>query len=193
MTWALRRTAISSSNMPVSLTDVKEHLNIALSDTSQDDKITSLIIAATERIERDIDRITISGTFVADGPSFENPMILNIKPVTAVNQITYIDTDGVSQTLDPSLWRYVASSQKIVPAVNTEFPSVYAGLPDAVNIAFSAGYGLDAECQPRLIQAAIKLTVGKYFYDPAQESSALHSSESAYRHIVNNLMRSSYP
>ena len=44
-----------------------------------------------------------------------------------------------------------------------------------------------------MIRAAMMLCVGKWFYDPGQESSALHSQEQAYRNIVNNLFRETYP
>lgn len=192
MKWSLRRTT-GSQVLPVSVSDLKDHLNVAQSDTSQDAKIESLIEAAKERIERDIDRILMTSTFVYSGPSFSNPLRINLKPVTNILSVKYYDDDGVLQTLDPADYRYIDSSQELVPAFGTEFPAVPSGLPDGVQIEFTAGYGASADCMPRLIQAAIKLCVGKWFYDPAQESSALHSQEMAYRNIVNNLMRDSYP
>lgn len=179
--------------LPVSVSELKDHLNVAQSDTTQDTKIESLILAAKERLERDIDRILITSTFVNYGPCFSNPLRINLKPVASILSIRYYDTDGTLQTLDSSEYRYIESSQEIVPAIGGEFPSVYEGMPDSVQIEFTAGYGADAGCQPRLIQSAIKLCVGKWFYDPAQESSALHSQEMAYKNIVNNLMRDSYP
>jgi len=192
MKWSLKRTT-GSQGLPVSVSEVKDHLNVAQSDTTQDVKIESLIVAAKERLERDIDRILITSTFVNYGPYFSNPLRINLKPVTNILSVRYYDESGVLQTLDPSAFRYIASSQELVPAFGTEFPSVMPNTPDAVQIEFTAGYGTGDDCQPRLIKAAIKLCVGKWFYDPAQESSALHSQEMAYRNIVNNLMRDSYP
>ena len=192
MKWSLQRTA-GSQTLPVSVSELKDHLNVAQNDTSQDAKIESLIYAARDRVERDIDRILITSTFVMNGPSFENPLRINLKPVTGVLSVRYYDTDGTLQTLDQSDYRYIASSQEIVPAVGGEFPVPCENMPDSVQIEFTAGYGGDADCVPRLIQAAIKLCVGKWFFDPAQESSALHSQETAYLNIVNNLMRDSYP
>ncbi len=192
MKWSLRRTA-GSQVLPVSVSEVKDHLNVAQNDTSQDDKIESLIIAAKERVERDIDRIMMTSTFVMNGPSFENPLRINLKPVTNVLSVKYYDTDGTLQTLDSSSYRYIASSQELVPSVGTEFPVPCEGMPDSVQVEFSAGYGGDADCIPKLIQSAIKLCVGKWFFDPAQESSALHSQETAYLNIINCLFRDSYP
>lgn len=190
MVWTLTRTA-SLPNLPVSVSDLKDHLNVAQGDTSQDTKLESLIIAAKERVERDIDRVTINSSFTAYGPSFEDSIRLNIKPVTSVASVEYVDSDGVLQSL--SSYRYLASAQLILPAIGEEFPVAYEGLPDAVRVSFTAGYGADSDCMPRLIQAAIKLCCGKWFYDPAQESSALHSQENSYKAIINNLTRSSYP
>jgi len=192
MYWSLKRVA-GSQELPVSVSAVKDHLNIAQNDHSQDTKIESLIVAAKERVERDIDRITITSTFVNYGPDFSNPLRINLKPVTNILSVRYYDDNGVLQTLDPSSYRFVESSQELVPAIGQEFPTVNANMPDSVQIEFTAGYGADENCMPRLIQAAIKLCVGKWFYDPAQESSALHSQEAAYRHIVLNLTRDSYP
>ena len=192
MKWSLQRVSASQA-LPVSVADLKDHLNVAQSDSSQDDKIESLIEAAKERLERDIDRILMSSTFVLNGPSFVDPLRISLKPVTNVLSVKYYDTDATLQTLDPSDYRFISSSQELVPAIDGEFPSSSEGMPDSVQIEFAAGYGADADCIPRMIQAAIKLCVGKWFYDPAQEASSLHSQEAGYRNIVNNLMRDSYP
>jgi uncharacterized phiE125 gp8 family phage protein len=192
MKWSLTRTT-GSQELPVSVSELKDHLNIAQADTSQDTKIESLIVAAQERLQRDIDRILMNSTFVMNGPSFSNPLRINLKPVTSVLSVRYYDSEGVLQTLDPSGYRYIASSQELVPAIGVEFPTPCEGMPDSVQVEFSAGYGDNSGCIPQMLKAAIKLCVGKWFYDPAQESSALHSQETGYRNLVNNLMRDSYP
>lgn len=192
MKWSLQRIT-GSQALPVSVSELKDYLNIAQNDPSQDEKIMALIIAARERVERDIDRILMTSTFVMNGPSFANPLRINLKPVTGVLSVRYYDTDGTLQTLDQSEYRYISSSQQLVPAFGGEFPIGCVGMPDSVQIEFTAGYGGDTECIPRLIQSAIKLCVGKWFFDPAQESSALHSQETAYLNIINCLFRDSYP
>ena len=192
MKWSLQRTT-GSQALPVSVSQVKDHLNVAQADTSQDSKIESLIVAAQERLQRDIDQILITSTFVMNGPSFENPLRINLKPVTGILSVRYYDTEGVLQTLDASNYRYIQSSQQIVPAIGMEFPTPCENMPDSVQIEFTCGYGGEAGCVPRMMQSAIELCVGKWFYDPAQESSALHSQETGYRNLVLNLTRDSYP
>ena len=86
MVWTLRRTT-TLPNLPVSVSDLKDHLNVAQADTSQDTKLESLILAAKERVERDIDRITINSSFSTYGPSFDDSVRLNIKPVTSVTSV----------------------------------------------------------------------------------------------------------
>lgn len=192
MKWSLKRTS-GSQALPVSVSELKDHLNVAQNDSTQDAKIESLIVAARERLERDIDRILMTSTFVSYGPSFDNPHRINPKPVTNILSVRYYDTDGVLQTLDSADYRYIASSQEIVPAIGKEFPTPCEGMPDSVQIEFTAGYGDDAGCIPQMLKAAIKLCVGKWFYDPAQEASSLHSQEAGYKNIVMNLFRDSYP
>lgn len=192
MTWRVSRTT-GSAVLPVTLVEIKDHLNIAQGDTFQDDKLTDLIIGAKERVERDIDRITITGTFRASGPCFGDYILLNMKPINSILSVQYIDENGSLQTLDAADYRWVADRRELHPAIGGSWPATYAGLPDAVSVEFTAGYGTESGCLPRLITSAIKLCVGKWFYDPAQESSALHSQEQAYKNIINNLMRESYP
>ena len=192
MSWRTTRLT-ATTVLPVSLNDVKEHLNIAIADTTQDDKLTLLIYAAQERLEREIDRIILDGTFKMTGPCFGDSVLISHKPVTAVTAVKYIDTDGNEQTLDPSDWRFLSDRREVVPAIGGQFPSTYPNIPDAVSVEYSAGYGTEACNVPRMIRAAMMLCVGKWCYDPGQESSALHSQEQAYRNIVNNLFRETYP
>jgi len=192
--WSIRRTS-AVTNLPVTLAEVKSHLRLNANDPTHDENLNLLLEAATERLEQDLDRQLITATYEQNqftwSESYE--VKLRSKAVTSVASVVYVDEDGVQQTLDSSAYVFDQSRGSLFPVAGTEWPCVQPNNPNAIRISFTAGYGSDADCMPRLFKTAIMLGVGKWFYDPAQEGSALHSQEIAYEKIVTLLMRSSYP
>lgn len=189
--WSLRRTS-NPDALPVSLADAKKHLRLSQSDTSQDDALTLLLYAAAERLERDVNRQFISATYQQTSCEFGDHVLLMVRPVTAVSSVSYLDEDGATVTMDSSDYRFDESRQCLLPPVGEDFPDVYDD-PNAVTVTFTAGYGAEDGCMPRLIKAGIMASAGKMFFDPAQESSALHASEAMYDNIVSNLRIGFYP
>jgi uncharacterized phiE125 gp8 family phage protein len=192
--WTLTRTS-SPSGLAVSLDEAKNHLRV--SGTDQDDHITLLIEASTEKLERDINRGIISATwqqamfsFPADGGQIDLMMGMN----TNVSSITYVDTDGVTQTLDAALWSYSQARGCVFngnaggcwPDVDNETVS------DKVFIEFSCGVS-DEGCVPRMMKQAILLETGRAYFDPAQEAGMNTDNGKSYEMLVRKLIRSSYP
>ena len=182
--------------MPVTLAEIKAHLRLNANDDSHDGNLTILIQAAAERLEQDLDRQLLTATYSLSQFGWDGQVAelrLRVKAVQSISSVTYIDENGAAQTMDPSLYSFDAGRGSIFPTSGNPWPEVQADNNEAITVAFTAGYGSDADCMPRLFKAAIMLGVGKWFYDPAQEGSALHSQEIAYEKIVTLLMRSSYP
>lgn len=193
--WTLIRTS-APSVLPVSLSEVKSHLRLSSSDTTHDANLTLLIEAAVERLEQDLDRQVITADFRVtrfNWGSDTAEVKLNKKAVCSITTVKYVDVDGNTITLDSDDYIFDKGRCSILPAAGTTWPEVLADDPNGVVIDFCAGYGPSADCVPRLFKTAIMLGVGKWFFDPAQEGSALHSQEVAYERIVALLARSSYP
>ncbi len=193
--WTLIRTS-APSVLPVSLSEVKSHLRLSSSDTTHDANLTLLIEAAVERLEQDLDRQVITADFRVtrfNWGSCTAEVKLNKKAVCSITTVKYVDVDGNTVTLDSDDYIFDKGRCSIFPAAGTTWPEVLADDPNGVVIDFCAGYGPSADCVPRLFKTAIMLGVGKWFFDPAQEGSALHSQEVAYERIVALLARSSYP
>jgi uncharacterized phiE125 gp8 family phage protein len=193
--WTLIRTS-APSVLPVSLSEVKSHLRLSSSDTTHDANLTLLIEAAVERLEQDLDRQVITADFRVtrfNWGSDTAEVKLNKKAVCSITTVKYVDVDGNTVTLDSDDYIFDKGRCSIFPPAGTTWPEVLADDPNGVVIDFCAGYGPDASCVPRLFKTAIMLGVGKWFFDPAQEGSALHSQEVAYERIVALLARSSYP
>jgi uncharacterized phiE125 gp8 family phage protein len=193
--WTLIRTS-APSVLPVSLSEVKSHLRLSSSDTTHDTNLTLLIEAAVERLEQDLDRQVITASFRItrfNWGSDTAEVKLHKKAVSSVTSVEYVDVDGNDVTLATDKYILDKGRCSIFPAAGTTWPEVYADDPSGVAIDFCAGYGSEASCVPSLFKTAIMLGVGKWFFDPAQEGSALHSQEVAYERIVALLARSSYP
>ena len=192
--WTLTRTS-SQSGLAVSLAEAKNHLRVSGSD--QDEPITLLIEAATEQLERDINRGILSATwqqamysFPASGSKIDLMMGMN----TNVSSITYVDTDNVTQTLDSSLYTY-SSGRECVFNANTsdDWPEVSTDtIGDKVFVNFTCGVS-NIGCVPRLMKQAILLEVGRGYFDPAQENGVNTDNGKSYEKLVIKLLRSSYP
>lgn len=197
--WTLTRVT-SPSNLPVSLSEVKDHLRLSSSDTTHDNHLQLLIEAATERLEDDIDRQIVTANYkqsqlswTTDGDAYGSIKLYK-RAITDIVSVKYYDTADVQQTLDSSLYVFDAGRTRLWPAAGEQWPDLSGEQnSNMVEITFTAGYGTTATTVPRSMKAAILLCVGKWFFDPAQEGSALHSQELAYERLVMTLMRSTYP
>lgn len=91
-----------------------------------------------------------------------------LPPLQSVTSLTYVDTDGVTQTLDPSQYTVdnLSETGRITPAFSTPWPYTRS-IINAVNITFVAGYAYAPEGAgvPNLppwwdeVQLAIKILV----------------------------------
>ena len=195
MKWTLKRTS-SPQFLAVTLDEAKAHLRV--SGTAQNDLITRLIESATEQLERDIERCLVQATwqqsqygFAEDGKS----ILLNMSSTTAISSITYIDGDGVEQTLPTDKYSLDAGRNAVTCLDDDEgWPEtlVTPSERDTVFINFTCGV-TSADCLPRLYTKAILLDVGRYYYDPAQEAGVNTNDGRSYENLVKKLIRSSYP
>lgn len=155
---------------PVSLDEQKTHLRI---DGDYDDAyIASCIIAARQWIEGQTHRAmmaqtwdytidcgwpTRNGLHQIDYPI--NPVAVQASPV--VDVITYVDTDGATQTLAASQYTVVARTNNsyVVPAYGISWPSV-RNVPNAITVRFVAGYATLPEELKRSV-----MILAAYYYE----------------------------
>lgn len=125
-------------------------------DTDADDEvIDALIAAARERCERVADRQLVTATLVASFNAF-GPALKLRPPLQSVEEITYLDTAGVEQTVDSDVYRVLTNREPgiVQLALYQTWPSaVY--LADSVNVTFVSGYG-NAEDVPAEIRIALR-------------------------------------
>lgn len=101
-------------------------------------------------------------TLRADGKTGYE-IYLDHSPVKSVESITYIDTDGVLQTLAASAYKLDSISEpcRIVPAYGTAWPATRNEI-NAVTVSYTCGYGAASDV-PEAIKSWMKLRIGAMY------------------------------
>lgn len=154
--------------------EVKTYLTI---DHSEDDAlIGQLINRATAYLdgpEGYMGRALVSQVWYQTVPAFSSIMKIELGPVVSVDAITYLDPDGVSQTVAgesyyshrDDRWTFVE------PLPGNSWPTSVSARKDAVKIEFTAGW---ASSDPRLeaIKQGAAMLIGHFM----QNTSAVENS-----------------
>ena len=143
---------------PISLAEQKLHSRVT---TDDDDAILAIYIKAARRsCELFQGRAYINQTLDLTLDNFPCNGIIYVPraPLVSVTSITYVDTDGTSQTLASSEYTADTKSEpgRIYPAYGEAWPSV-RDQPNAITVRFVAGYGTTKGSVPDMFRAAIIL------------------------------------
>ncbi len=148
--------------LPVTLADVKTQLRIS---TDADDLLLTATIASAVDLfdgERGIlGRCLLPQVWRARYPGFL-ALRLPFEPVQSVTSVEYVDTLGETQTLDPTLWRWIDASPVVVVTAHCLGNVVAHCRDDAVSVTFSAGYA-NADAVPSPIKMAITLATADIY------------------------------
>lgn len=163
------------SGEPITVEDAKLHCRV---DTNDEDALFEpLIQSAREYVETYTRRALLTQTwdlkldaFPCDGEAIWLPF----PPVSSVTSISYVDTNGTTQTWSSSLYQTdlpsgpQARRARIVPAYAQYYP-VARGQMNAVTVRFVCGYG-GADDVPAGLIAGMKLLIGHWYHqrEPVQ-------------------------
>jgi uncharacterized phiE125 gp8 family phage protein len=89
-------TVTKPTDTPVTLLEAKEHMRVLESD--DDAYIQSLIDTATALAEQITNRQLVSATYRVYFDSFQDDITLPRPPLKSVNEVGYIDTNGIQST-----------------------------------------------------------------------------------------------
>ena len=149
---------------PLEVTEAKAHLNV--SGSSKDPYIDSLITTARRQIERYLHRALITQSWKVYYNNWQHTMLIPFGSLQAVASIKYYDINGTQQTLTESDYYWVVTTDDpgcIVRKYDATFPELQHGRPDAIEIAFTAGYGATSAAIPGEIKHAMKILIGNYY------------------------------
>ena len=155
---------------PFLLADAKLHLKVLT--TNEDALITNMITAAREEVEKYCDISLVEQTIEESFPCFpvaENyntlsSLWLSVSPLISIDSISYIDTDGNSQTLATTVYDLDDKTKpgKVTLKYNQTWPST-AKIENAVTVTYKAGFGDTAADVPQTIKQAMLLLLGNWF------------------------------
>ena len=151
---------------PLSLNEAKDHLNIELDDTDNDDYIKTLISTATDSVEQYLHRRLITQTWYLylDGWWYEH-LIIPFGKLQSVTSIKYKDTDGDSTTWSTD--DYIVNSDsdpgEIVLGYEKSFPTTTLYPSNPITVEFICGYGDDGNDIKENILHAIKLRISDLY------------------------------
>lgn len=160
-------TVTPASGNPVTLAELKQHINVTTSSTAENDRLTELLNAATSFCQRDIsgNRQLMSATYDYKLSGFPNgrKLWLPLPPLSSVTSVTYLDTSDASQTFSSSNYVVNRSDHNqgfIERKYSVSWPAT-SDRADAVTVRFVAGYA-SASAVPSEFKHAIKLIAGHW-------------------------------
>jgi uncharacterized phiE125 gp8 family phage protein len=148
---------------PVTLADAKAHLRIDADD--EDALIAQLITAARMFIERMLGQalVTQSWSYFLDYWPRGGCIALPLAPVQAVDAVKVHDAAGGAVTLETSAYAVDTLSVPARLVLRGATPSSTTRELNAFEVAFTAGYGDEAEDVPAPIAQALLLLVAHWF------------------------------
>lgn len=138
--------AIAPTEKPVSLTEAKTQVSVAVAITHHDDLLNRLIAAATEEAETKTGRRAIAQTWdikLDRFPSGGGHVLLPQGPLRTVTHIKYQDITDSEQTLDAANYKPLVSRCEIALKNGKVWPATLVE-PEAVAIRVVVGLGADA-------------------------------------------------
>lgn len=158
----------AATHFPVTLGEAKAHLRVEEGDADEDRLILGLIKAATRQAEIETgDRQIVTATWDWTLDRFPAGRVFRVPkpPLQSVTSITYLDTNGDSQTLAASDYDVDTASLvgRIVEDPDATWPATGTGQIDAVTVRFVAGYGDANTDVPELIRLGVMNLVAHWF------------------------------
>lgn len=151
----------------ISLVAMKEFLKDRLDQTTNDNRILSLIISARMHAERHTHRSMCKKQYMMSLSRFPNLYcdktdIINLwyPPLVGNLEIKYIDSNGVEQSLTSGTnfqVDFAGEPGRVAPIAQSAWPSTKWGVLNAVRIFYKAGY--EAKSNQRLSTDAVNVSV----------------------------------
>jgi uncharacterized phiE125 gp8 family phage protein len=148
---------------PISLAEVKAHLRI---DASEEDALlATLIVAARMFVERTLGvaLITQGWSYFLDFWPPSGCLTLPIAPVQDITAVTVHDGASGATEFDAASYAVDVLSAPARVVLKGAVPPVASRVLNAFEIAFTAGYGDEAEDVPAPIRHALTLLVAHWF------------------------------
>jgi len=155
---------VAPVNTVVARSDVKDHAKIE--HTVDDDLVDAYLAAAIRIAEERLRRQLITATWVLKLDAFpaDGAIDLPRPPLQSITSITYVDTEGDTQTLSTDVYDADTDSDPgVLVLQHQQSWPVTRDQRHAVTITYVAGYGDDPEDVPADYRLAIKILAAEYY------------------------------
>lgn len=199
-TFPVRTTEPEFTQEPVSLSDAKRQCNLADGISFHDDRIRSFIVEARQRVEHDAGLICYTGTHTWKFTDFpiQDWFEFDVRPVTSITSIAYIDSTGSSQTWTATQYALENSGTgaplPLVPLVRLTYGNVWPTLRGDINgvtVTFVGGYATVLAI-PRKIKEAVLLQVKLAWFLYQNDFDQTARYEEAYDRQIELIRREVY-
>jgi uncharacterized phiE125 gp8 family phage protein len=153
---------------PVTMNDLAS-VHLRVDGPLENALIANAITAARQWVEGETGRVLLTQTWELRFARFCGPWIeLPKPPLIAVTSVTYLDSTGVRQTWDPTLWSFSAPAGeraergRLFPIPYGIWP-VALDFPDSIIVTFTAGYGPAAIYVPAALKQAVLLQTADFY------------------------------
>ena len=156
---------VAASIDPVTTDQMRRHLCLPTDDQSTEEDIDSHIKAATRYGQKTLGAQFIQATFEYKLKWFPGgTFLIPLSPLVSISSITYVDTNGDTQTLATSVYEVDAAARpgRVGLQEGQVWPATQTGLAK-VTITFVAGYGTARTDLPYTLTHAIKMLAAHLF------------------------------
>lgn len=165
-----------------------------------DERLIDYIAAARQQVEHDASLICYTGEFTwatSEFPARDWLEIPNVRPVSAIGSITYIDTAGSVQTWSSSEYalKQFHKVAVIALAYNEQWP-VVRGDANGITVSLTAGYAT-VLAVPRMVKQAVLLALQTMWSDAMgttdrQGIQSVDATRLAYERQIELIRREVY-
>jgi uncharacterized phiE125 gp8 family phage protein len=196
-----QRQILPPAVLPVDLSVAKANMRIDGDD--MDALVKMWITGITAKLEHEIGQCMMAQTWEVSLDHFPgrphwsvsrpltshfDPAIALPHPAMTVSSVTYLDSDGVEQTLDPSAYRLKKTGYQsmLLPARGECWPDA-AREDGAITVTVVCGYGADATSTPPAVQLYIMAKLVEQF-DPATMTQRDQTSDTVHSKFTEGLL-----
>lgn len=146
---------------PVTVEEMREFIGIGdAADISRDAILQARLQVARELVEEITGYHVMTQTVTAYACGFPCREIQLEWPLQSVSSVSYLDNDGIRQTLSPSLYSVDLINNQVVPIYGTTWPS-HRQDNNSLQVVYVAGHTAVAEV-PERIKEAVKFIVNQW-------------------------------
>lgn len=196
ITVPVRTTAPTLPQEPVSLEEAQRQCSLV--GDSHAPYLRDLISAARETVEKDASVVCYTGeykfkkTVWKEQSSWGDWFELNLRPITAITSITYVATDGDTDTWSSA--EYSLDTYSITPIVKLGYGYSWPTLRGDINgitVTVTAGYA-SVPVIPQRIKQACLLLINHWFENRGIVGQVGPEIEMTYDALINSIKRHTY-